>query len=319
MNTTPDLLERNTEVADLLGRFIVVMGLGALLIGGVGIVNTMLVIVGRRALEIASLKTFGMKRRQIAVLFSTEAFLLGLFGSALGSVIGVLLSVVVNEYGEVLIRQQLTWRFHPEAVVFGFAMGLVVTMVFGVLPVLIAARVRPAIILRPNQSHIPRTSLLEISLSGIVLVVVLGFIAGQIVGPLFVRALDHRAPDFMLTGMVIVSVTLLILGFLVGVMWLVVWFVSRFPAFGNVDLRLALRNMTARRVRTATTLLALSAGMFALSSISFFGLGARQIVQFQFAETLGGNVMVVRWCASSLVKPWLICCCGFRMILTTIP
>ena len=293
MNTTPDLLERNTEVADLLGRFIVVMGLGALLIGGVGIVNTMLVIVGRRALEIASLKTFGMKRYQIALLFSTEAFLLGIMGSALGAVIGLVLSVVVNEYGEALIQQKLTWRFHPEAVVFGFGMGMVVTMIFGVLPVLIAARVRPAIILRPNQSHIPRTSLLEIALSAIVLVLVLGFIAGQIVGPLFVRVLDERAPNYMLTGMVIVGVTLLILAMLVGVMWLVVWLVSRLPAFGNVDLRLALRNMTARRVRTATTLLALSAGMFALSSISFFGLGARQIVQFQFAETLGGNVMVV--------------------------
>ena len=89
MNTTPDLLEGNQEIADMLARFIVVLGLGALLIGGVGIVNTMLVMVGRRTLEIASLKTFGMKRHQIALLFSTEAFLLGLAGSILGILIGL--------------------------------------------------------------------------------------------------------------------------------------------------------------------------------------------------------------------------------------
>ena len=293
MDTTPDLLERNTEIADMIGRFIVVLGLGALLIGGVGIVNTMLVMVGRRTLEIASLKTFGLKRHEIAWLFTTEALLLGLFGSLFGVVFGLILSLVVNAYGEALIQQQLTWRFYPEAVVFGFGLGMVVTLVFGVLPVLIAARVRPAIILRPNQTHIPRTSIREVSLSLAILILVLGTIAGQIVGPLFERALGSRAPHFLVTGILIVAVTLLLLALLVGILWLLVWFISRLPAFGNVDLHLALRNLTARRTRTATTLLALSAGMFALSSISFFGLGARQIVQFQFAETLGGNVMVV--------------------------
>ena len=81
-----------------------------------------------------------------------------------------------------------------------------------------------------------------------------------------------------------ISALLFILAALVGLLWLLVWLVGHLPAFGIVDLRLALRNMTARRTRTATTLLALSAGMFALSSISFFGLGARQIVQFQICR-----------------------------------
>lgn len=293
MNTTPDLLERNEELADMLGRFIVVLGLGALLIGGVGIVNTMLVMVGRRTMEIASLKTFGMKRHQIASLFTTEALLLGLAGSLLGIVIGILLSFVVNRYGEVLIQQRLTWRFYPEAVVFGFMMGMVITLVFGVLPVIIAARVRPAIILRPNQTHLPTTSLLEIGISLAALILVLGTITGEIVWPLFARALDELAPPPLILGIGIITGLLIVLALLVGLLWLIVWIVSRLPTFGNVDLRLALRNMTARRTRTATTLLALSTGMFALSSISFFGLGARQILQFQFAETLGGNVMVV--------------------------
>ena len=293
MNTTPDLLDSNVQLADMLSRFIVVMGLGALLIGGVGIVNTMLVMVGRRTLEIASLKTFGMKRRQIAALFCTEALLLGLAGSLLGVVFGVALSVAVNRYGEVLIQQRLTWSFYPEAVVFGFVMGMVITLVFGVLPVLMAARVRPAIILRPNQTHVPRTSSIEIGVALAILVLVMGAITGQIVGPLFARLLDEYTPPTILIGIALVTALLLVLGLLVGVLWLLVWLISRLPAFGNVDLRLALRNLTARRTRTATTLLALSAGMFALSSISFFGLGARQILEFQFAETLGGNVMVV--------------------------
>lgn len=294
IQTTSGLLQRNKELADMLGRFIVVLGLGALLIGGVGIVNTMLVMVGRRTMEIASLKTFGMKGQQVALLFVTEAFFLGLMGSILGAAIGVLLSMVVNQYGEAFLQQRLTWRFHPDAVIYGLGLGMVVTMIFGVLPVLMAAKIRPAIILRPNEIHLPRASLLQAMGALLIMILVLGFIAGQIVGPLFVRALgEARAPNATVIGIVGVALTLVILGVLVAIFWVIVWFVSHFPSFGSVDLRLALRNMTARRTRTATTLLALSAGMFALSSITFFGLGARQIMQFQFAETLGGNVMVI--------------------------
>jgi len=294
VQTTSSLLERNEELADMLSRFIVVLGLGALLIGGVGIVNTMLVMVGRRTMEIASLKTFGMKGRQVALLFVTEAFFLGLMGSILGAIIGVLLSMVVNQYGEAFLQQRLTWRFHPDAVIYGLGLGMVVTMVFGVLPVLMAAKVRPAIILRPNEIHVPRASWLQAFGALLIVILVLGVIAGQIVGPLFVRALgEARAPNATVIGIIGVALTLVILGILVGILWVIVWFVSHLPSFGSVDLRLALRNMTARRTRTATTLLALSAGMFALSSITFFGLGARQIMQFQFAETLGGNVMVI--------------------------
>ena len=60
-----DLLEGYTVISQLLGDFIVVMGLGALLIGGVGIMNTMIVMVRRRTTEIAAVKTFGLKGRQV--------------------------------------------------------------------------------------------------------------------------------------------------------------------------------------------------------------------------------------------------------------
>ncbi|MBK8023858.1 MAG: ABC transporter permease [Chloroflexi bacterium] len=89
------------------------------------------------------------------------------------------------------------------------------------------------------------------------------------------------------------AITLVVLGLLTLVMWLVVWLVGRIPSFGNVDVQLALRNMRARRVRTATTLLALSAGMFALSSITFVGVGTREILNFQLTQNFGGNVPII--------------------------
>lgn len=292
IRTVPDLLEQNQQIADIAGSFIVVMGLGALLIGGVGIINTMLVMVNRRTEEIASLKTFGLKGRQIGWMFMAEAVLLGLVGSITGMIFGIFLSGLANAYGQTLIQQPLAFRVYPQALLFGGALGVVISGVFGVLPVVTAVKIRPAIILRPNETHIPRAGCLQ-SLGMIVLVtVVVGLIAGQMLLPAFATFNSYNGPNPFLIGIVGVAVTLGILGLLIGVLWLVVWVMGRFPTFGSVDLRLTMRNLRARRLRTATTLLALSAGMFALSSITFFGAGARQILQMTLTENLGGNVMI---------------------------
>lgn len=278
-DTVPELLERNEVIGDVLGRFIVIMGLGALLIGGVGIINTMLVMVGRRSTEIAALKTFGLKGRQVAALFMAEAFLLGLMGSVVGSAIGVGMSALVNQYGEAFLQQGLRFRIYPEAIAYGLGLGIVVTLVFGVLPVLVANKVRPASILRPNETQIPAAGCLQSLIALLLVIFVIGGVAGQILGNLVV-------------GIIGVAVTLLILGLLVCLLWVVVWLVSKLPSFGIVDMRLAFRNLTSRRIRTATTLLALSAGMFALSSITFVGAGTRELLQFQLTQNFGGNVLV---------------------------
>jgi predicted lysophospholipase L1 biosynthesis ABC-type transport system permease subunit len=286
------LLERYETVAQLLGDFIVVLGLGALLIGGVGIMNTMLVMVRRRTIEIAALKTFGLKSRQIALLFLAEGLLLGLAGSVLGSIIGVLLSGVVNRYGETFLQQQIVWKLYPEALLYGFALGMVITTIFGLAPILSALGIRPAIILRPNDNHIARMGIVQSLGLMLVMTLAIGLVVGQIIRPSFGLTSRFATETPYLVGIVSVAGTLLFLGFLVGILWLIVWLVGKFPTFGNVTLQLALRNLSTNRLRTATTLLALCSGMFALSSITYVGEGTRQLLNLQLAQQFGGNVLV---------------------------
>ncbi|GAB4513152.1 MAG: hypothetical protein OHK0046_13650 [Anaerolineae bacterium] len=290
--SVPSLIERNEFIADLTGRFAVVMGLGAMLIGGVGIINTMLVMVRRRTEEIAALKTFGLKGRQVALLFMVEALMLGFLGSVVGAVVGALLSRITNAYGETFVQQPLTWRIYPESLVFGIVLGVVVTGVFGVMPVLTAVRVRPGIILRPNEPYLPALGVLQSIGVTLFVVLALGLIAGQIIGP-FPTPFDWPVPPNMVVGVVGVAVTMLLLALLAGLFWVLVWFVGKFPHFGWVDLRLALTNLRAKRLRTATTLLAISVGMFALSSITFYGAAVREILQFNLIESFGGNLVVI--------------------------
>lgn len=294
--TVPAILEQNAVIADAIGRFVVVMGLGALLIGGVGIINTMLVMVRRRTEEIAALKTFGLKGRQIATLFMLEALLLGVGGSMMGAVVGVGLSRITNAYGERFILQAIPWRIQPEAMLFGLVLGVVVTVVFGIIPVLTAVKVRPAIILRPNEAYIPALGLVQSF--GVILFVVLslGLIAGQIIGPFppGIRTFSQfPLPQNVTAGLLLVAVTLAVLGVLTVLLWGLIWLMGKLPSFGWVDLNLALRNLTTRRLRTATTLLAISTGIFAISSISFYGAGVQQILRLTLGESFGGDVLVI--------------------------
>lgn len=290
-DTAPALLERNTTISQVLGDFIVVMGLGALLIGGVGIMNTMLVVVRRRTIEIAALKTFGLKARQVAWMFFVEAFMLGIVGSLLGGLLGFLAGGIVNQYGETFLQQRLVWKLYPEAILYGFVLGIIITGIFGIAPILTALQVRPGIILRPNETHTPRLGILQSLLLMIVVVISIGLIVGQIISPTLGLASSFNVASPYVVGIIGVAIVLVLIGILIFFMWLLVWFIGKLPAFGSVDLRLALRNMSNHRTRTATTLLALSAGMFALSAITFVGQGTRELLNLQLSNQFGGNII----------------------------
>jgi len=312
--TTYDLLDRYEIISQYLGDFIVVMGLGALLIGGVGIMNTMLVLVRRRTNEIAAVKTFGVKARQVATLFLVEALLLGFIGSILGIIVGVGLSGIVNQYGSVALQQPIVWRIYPEALLFGFVLGMIVTGIFGVAPILTAVQVRPSIILRPNENQMPALGILQSVVLLIFVTISLGLIVGHIVRPSFeltnerlnAEQLADRVDDVVpvddvdridipspyLAGVLGVGGTFIIFGILIGIIWVIVYLIGKFPTFGSVTLRLALRNLSTHRLRTAITLLALSSGMLALSSITFVGEGTRELLNIQLSQSFGGNILV---------------------------
>ncbi len=322
-----DFLERYEVVSQYLGDFVVVMGLGALLIGGVGIMNTMLVLVRRRTNEIAAVKTFGLHGSQVAALFLTEGLLLGFAGSLLGMIVGVGLSAIVNQYGSVALRQALIWKIYPEALVFGFTLGMVVTAIFGVAPILTAVKVRPSIILRPNENHLVALGVLQSVALLIFVTISLGLVVGHIIRPSievterrfaelsaqeqssefaadedpfqregdagpFGDSSERSVPNPYLAGVIGVTASFIIFALLIAALWLIIFLIGKLPTFGMVTPRLALRNLSTNRLRTAITLLALTAGMFALSSITFIGEGTRELLSIQLSRAFGGNVLV---------------------------
>jgi putative ABC transport system permease protein len=141
-----------TSQAQLLSTFSSITGLLtvllggiasiSLIVGGIGIMNIMLVSVRERTREIGIRKAIGARSSDIMFQFLVEALVLSLLGGLIGILVGVLASL--------LIGQIAGWGFifNPFTVVVAVGFSLVVGVVFGVWPARQAARLDPITSLR---------------------------------------------------------------------------------------------------------------------------------------------------------------------------
>ena len=129
--------------------FVVFLGAIAsisLLVGGIGIMNIMLVSVTERTREIGIRKAQGAKRRDILFQFVMEATLLSLGGGILGVALGIALSNVLD--GRTLLGQSFTTVFNADVAVLALAVSAAIGLFFGIYPAIRAARLHPIEALR---------------------------------------------------------------------------------------------------------------------------------------------------------------------------
>jgi len=277
--TTTDLAQQNEQIADTLSQLVTVMGLVSLLIGSIGIINTMQVIVRRRMLEVAVLKTLGLQGYQVTILFLTEAFLIGLLGSLLGVVLGWGLTFALKSVAETFVAQPLAFRIALSPALNGIIVGTFVATIFGLMPTLATGAVRPSVVLRPSENLVPRAGRLQILGALIISLFALTLVAQTIL-------------DSFSTAFIVTLATFVIAGIIYGLLSLIILLIGRlFPSFGIVDLKISLRQMLASRGRAATTLLALVVGVFSLSLITLFAESTNAMLTGSL-EGIGGNALV---------------------------
>lgn len=129
-------ISRNVKIAAIGISFI------SLLVGGIGIMNIMLVSVTERTREIGIRKSIGARRRDILGQFVTEAIILSNIGGALGIVLGVLMGVLIGSVTPLPTSVPI-W-----AIVLGIGFCSMIGLFFGIYPAVKAARLDPIVALR---------------------------------------------------------------------------------------------------------------------------------------------------------------------------
>ena len=126
------------------GIFAVLVGVVALslLVGGIVIMNIMLMVVTERTFEIGLRKALGAKRRDIMLQVLAESVTLSVAGGVVGTALGFLLAWVISK------ASPLPASVQPWSVALGIGITAVVGLVFGVYPAMRAARLDPIEALR---------------------------------------------------------------------------------------------------------------------------------------------------------------------------
>src|SRR5713101_73993 len=146
--TATDLLKQRQTQVDQIRLFLHIVGLLALFIGGIGIINTMQVLLRRRQIEIAMLKTTGYRQVDLYTLFGLEAALLGIVGGIVGTLVGLGISYLVRSVVERAFFINLPIVLDALTLASGLLIGLATALIFGLLPIVQASQVRPLSVLR---------------------------------------------------------------------------------------------------------------------------------------------------------------------------
>jgi putative ABC transport system permease protein len=137
-----DALEAKAAAEGAFTSLLLGLGAVALLVGGVGIANVMVISVIERRSEIGLRRALGATRRHITSQFLTESLLLSAVGGAAGALLGAAVTVVYS------MSQDQQTVVPAEAVVGGIAAALVIGAIAGLYPSMRAARLSPTEALR---------------------------------------------------------------------------------------------------------------------------------------------------------------------------
>jgi putative ABC transport system permease protein len=137
-----DILGALNQITDILTMFLASIAAISLLVGGIGIMNIMLVSVTERTREIGIRKAIGARRRDILLQFLIEAVALSLVGGGIGILVGSAIGEAVNMTG--LIKTTIA----PSSVLLAVGFSVTVGLFFGLYPAARAASLHPIDALR---------------------------------------------------------------------------------------------------------------------------------------------------------------------------
>jgi len=149
VQTSEQLLETYSGILGAVQAVLVGIAFISLMVGGIGIMNTMYTSVLERTNEIGVMKAIGARNKDIMMMFLVESGTLGLVGGAIGVIIGLTMSKSVEYYSAIALNTELLKASTSPLIILGaLAFSFFVGAISGLLPAMQASKLRPVESLR---------------------------------------------------------------------------------------------------------------------------------------------------------------------------
>jgi putative ABC transport system permease protein len=133
-----------TEGIERTSNFLSLVGLLSILVGGLGVSMTIHTYLQQKFETIAVLKCIGGRSKQIIRIYLFQGLALGMAGSTIGIGLGYVLQLLIPRLLRNLINIPANLELAPGAVIQGFSIGVLVTLLFLLTPLLAIRKVKPA-------------------------------------------------------------------------------------------------------------------------------------------------------------------------------
>jgi len=236
-------------------QFLTLVGLAALLVGGVGVANAVKSHIDRRRDVIAAFKALGATGRDVFAIYLTQVTVLAVIGSAIGLIAGAALPFVIVALFGRLLPLPVVPALHLDELLLSLVYGLLTALAFGLWPlglvhdVPVAALFREAVV---SQWHRPRWRYL--ALMSLVIALLIAVVIGL--------AYDKRVAAVFVASSIVVFA--LLRGIAAGLMALA----RRLPRTRITMLRLAIANIYRPGALTPSVVMSLGLGLAVLVTIT---------------------------------------------------
>ncbi len=249
-NASPQL-ERNVE---RFTQFLTIVGLTALLVGGVGVGNAVKSHLDRRRDVIATMKALGASGRRVFAVYLTQVLLLALVGGAIGVALGAVLPFLITGIFGSMIPLPIIPALHPDELLLALLYGLLTASAFALWPlgrahdVPVGALFRDAVSSQPQR---PRTIYVLFTAAAVVALVAVAVLL----------AYDRRV------AIIYVGVAALVFVLLRFVASLLMTLARHAPRARSTVLRMAIANIHRPSALTPTIVLSLGLGIALLVTV----------------------------------------------------
>jgi putative ABC transport system permease protein len=249
-NASPQL-ERNVE---RFTQFLTIVGLTALLVGGVGVGNAVKSHLDRRRETIATMKALGASGRRVFAIYLTQVLLLALAGGAIGVTLGAILPFVISWTFGAIIPLPIEPALHPGELALAMIYGLLTALVFALWPLGRAHDVPVAELFRDMVAQQPRRPRPRYVVFTVLAVLILAVFAVML-------AYDRRVA-------IIYVVTVAGIFLLLRIVASLLMMLARHaPRARSTELRMAVANIHRPSALTPTIVLSLGLGIALLITV----------------------------------------------------